>query len=153
MPALRREVGCCDCSSLFCGAGLECLSVGGLAELADELQRCVHEYSEELVSELARRDELDFEKELKNQFIATAGSLKNQFISRASSLTRNSRTSSSQEPVHYHSWLAQEPVHFTSQFIDRNSRISSSQEPVHHHSWLALEPVHLKNQFISGASS
>jgi len=43
--------------------------VGGLAELADELQRCVHEYSEELVSELARRDELDFEKELKNQFI------------------------------------------------------------------------------------
>ena len=49
--------------------GLECLSVGGLAELADELQRCVHEYSEELVSELARRDELDFEKELKNQFI------------------------------------------------------------------------------------
>jgi len=69
VPALRREVGCCDCSSLFCGAGLECLSVGGLAELADELQRCVHEYSEELVSELARRDELDFEKELKNQFI------------------------------------------------------------------------------------
>ena len=50
-------------------AGLECLSVGGLAELADELQRCVHEYSEELVTELARRDELDFEKELKNQFI------------------------------------------------------------------------------------
>jgi len=49
--------------------GLECLSVGGLVELADELQRCVHEYSEELVSELARRDELDFEKELKNQFI------------------------------------------------------------------------------------
>ena len=38
-------------------------------ELADELQRCVHEYSEELVAELARRDELDFEKELKNQFI------------------------------------------------------------------------------------
>jgi len=49
--------------------GLECLSVGGLTELADELQRCVHEYSEELVSELARRDELDFDKELKNQFI------------------------------------------------------------------------------------
>ena len=37
-------------------AGLECLSVGGLAELADELQRCVHEYSEELVSELARHE-------------------------------------------------------------------------------------------------
>jgi len=48
---------------------LECLSVGSLAELADELQRCVHEYSEELVAELASRDELDFEKELKNQFI------------------------------------------------------------------------------------
>jgi len=50
-------------------SGLACLSVGSLAELADELQRCVHEYSEELVAELARRDELDFEKELKNQFI------------------------------------------------------------------------------------
>jgi hypothetical protein len=49
--------------------GLDCLSVTALSELADELQRCVHEYSEELVSELARRDELDFEKELKNQFI------------------------------------------------------------------------------------
>jgi len=91
VPALRREVGCCDCSSLFCGAGLECLSVGGLAELADELQRCVHEYSEELVSELARRDELDFEKELKNQFISRTSSL--------SQLAR-SRTSSFHEPVH-----------------------------------------------------
>jgi len=59
---IKRTVRCCV-------VGLECLSVGALSELTDELQRCVHEYSEELVSELARRDELDFEKELKNQFI------------------------------------------------------------------------------------
>ena len=49
--------------------GLDCLSMTAISELIDELQRCVHEYSAELVSELARRDELDFEKELKNQFI------------------------------------------------------------------------------------
>ena len=50
-------------------SGVHCLSASSLAELADELQRCVYEYSEELVQELAHRDELDFEKELKNQFI------------------------------------------------------------------------------------
>lgn len=55
--------------SSFLFQGLDCLSTAALNELADELQRCVHEYSAELVSELARRDELDFEKELKNQFI------------------------------------------------------------------------------------
>jgi FEZ-like protein len=49
--------------------GLDCLSVAALSELTDELQRCVHAYSAELVRELAHRDELDFEKELKNQFI------------------------------------------------------------------------------------
>ena len=49
--------------------GLDTLSTEALSELVEELQRCVGEYSEELVSELARRDELDFDKELKNQFI------------------------------------------------------------------------------------
>jgi len=53
----------------FIVPGLDCLSVAALSELADEFQRCVHAYSAELVRELARRDELDFEKELKNQFI------------------------------------------------------------------------------------
>jgi FEZ-like protein len=43
--------------------------VSALTELTDELHRCIHDYSAELVGQLALRDELDFDKELKNQFI------------------------------------------------------------------------------------
>ena len=46
------------------------MSAGALSELYDELDAVVRELSEELVLELARRDELEYEKELKNQFIA-----------------------------------------------------------------------------------
>lgn len=49
---------------------VEELSANSLSELYDELDAMVRELSEELVQELARRDELEYEKELKNQFIA-----------------------------------------------------------------------------------
>jgi len=50
-------------------AVLRTLSVDVLAELVDDMERRVRLHSESLVSELARRDELDFGKEQRNQFI------------------------------------------------------------------------------------
>lgn len=46
------------------------MSIGGLCELYEELDGTVKEYSEVLIQELALRDELEYEKELKNQFIS-----------------------------------------------------------------------------------
>lgn len=51
-------------------AGIETMSSAALCELYDEMDGLVRELSEELVLELARRDELGYEKELKNQFIS-----------------------------------------------------------------------------------
>jgi len=51
-------------------AGIENMSSAALCELYDEMDSLVRELSEELVLELARRDELGYEKELKNQFIS-----------------------------------------------------------------------------------
>lgn len=51
-------------------AGIENMSSAALCELYDEMDSLVRELSEELVLELARRDELEYEKELKNQFIS-----------------------------------------------------------------------------------
>lgn len=50
--------------------GLRELSHGALNELYEELEVTIKDYSETLISELALRDELEFEKELKNQFIS-----------------------------------------------------------------------------------
>ncbi|XP_064621335.1 fasciculation and elongation protein zeta-2-like isoform X2 [Lineus longissimus] len=46
------------------------LSVGALNELLEEMECMIKEYSETLIQELALRDELEYEKELKNQFIS-----------------------------------------------------------------------------------
>ncbi|XP_074653041.1 fasciculation and elongation protein zeta-2-like isoform X2 [Tubulanus polymorphus] len=49
---------------------LQKLSLGALNELLDEMECEIREYSEILIQELALRDELEYEKELKNQFIS-----------------------------------------------------------------------------------
>lgn len=46
------------------------MKASSLCELYDEMDGLVRELSEELIQELARRDELEYEKELKNQFIS-----------------------------------------------------------------------------------
>jgi len=48
---------------------LRTLSTGVLVELVDDMERRIRLHSESLVDELARRDELDFAKEQRNQFI------------------------------------------------------------------------------------
>ncbi|XP_023829643.1 fasciculation and elongation protein zeta-2 isoform X2 [Salvelinus sp. IW2-2015] len=46
------------------------LSVSELSEALEEVETAIRRYSEELVQALALRDELDFEKEVKNSFIS-----------------------------------------------------------------------------------
>uniref|UniRef100_A0A8D0XLY7 Fasciculation and elongation protein zeta 2 n=1 Tax=Sus scrofa TaxID=9823 RepID=A0A8D0XLY7_PIG len=50
--------------------GVKRLSVSELNELLEEVETAIKEYSEELVQQLALRDELEFEKEVKNSFIS-----------------------------------------------------------------------------------
>ncbi|XP_018083226.1 fasciculation and elongation protein zeta-1 isoform X4 [Xenopus laevis] len=50
-------------------AGLQHMTSMELSELLDRVERAICDYSEELVQQLARRDELEFEKEVKNSFI------------------------------------------------------------------------------------
>lgn len=50
--------------------GLKTLSISALNELYEELECTIRDHSETLIHELALRDELEYEKELKNQFIS-----------------------------------------------------------------------------------
>ncbi|KAL6488824.1 hypothetical protein MHYP_G00025650 [Metynnis hypsauchen] len=54
------------------------LSVAELNELLEEVETAVRCYSEELVQQLALRDELDFEKEVKNSFISVLIDVQNR---------------------------------------------------------------------------
>merc|ERR1711974_120465 len=52
------------------GRKLEELSVVELTQILSDIEVLVRELSEELVTDLGLRDELEFEKELKNNFIS-----------------------------------------------------------------------------------
>ncbi|XP_036443473.1 fasciculation and elongation protein zeta-2 isoform X2 [Colossoma macropomum] len=54
------------------------LSVAELNELLEEVETAVRRYSEELVQQLALRDELGFEKEVKNSFISVLIDVQNR---------------------------------------------------------------------------
>lgn len=49
-----------------------------LNELLEEIEAAIKEYSEELVQQLALRDELEFEKEVKNSFISVLIEVQNK---------------------------------------------------------------------------
>lgn len=65
-------------SSLVYGERLKTLSTAELNEVLVELERLIREHSETLIQELALRDELEFEKELKNTFISLLLSVQNK---------------------------------------------------------------------------
>ncbi|KAB0371475.1 hypothetical protein FD755_016413 [Muntiacus reevesi] len=54
------------------------LSVSELNELLEEIETAIKEYSEELVQQQALRDELEFEKEVKNSFISVLIEVQNK---------------------------------------------------------------------------
>ncbi|XP_018408095.1 PREDICTED: fasciculation and elongation protein zeta-1 isoform X3 [Nanorana parkeri] len=59
-------------------AGLQHMSRAELTELLERVERAICDYSEELVQQLARRDELEFEKEVKNSFITALLEVQNK---------------------------------------------------------------------------
>ncbi|XP_043996967.1 fasciculation and elongation protein zeta-1 [Gambusia affinis] len=58
--------------------GLSCMPSSALIELLHRVEAAIREYSEELVNQLARRDELEFEKEVKNTFITALMEVQNR---------------------------------------------------------------------------
>ncbi|XP_061817872.1 fasciculation and elongation protein zeta-1 [Nerophis lumbriciformis] len=58
--------------------GLSLMPSSALLELLQRVEATICEYSEELISQLARRDELDFEKEVKNTFITALLEVQNR---------------------------------------------------------------------------
>lgn len=61
-----------------CGPGVRSLSVAELNERLEETETNIRRFSEELVQQLALRDELDFEKEVKNSFISALIDVQNR---------------------------------------------------------------------------
>ncbi|XP_040287042.1 fasciculation and elongation protein zeta-1 isoform X1 [Bufo bufo] len=59
-------------------AGVEHLSIEELTQLLERVEHAICDYSEELVQHLARRDELEFEKEVKNSFITALLEVQNK---------------------------------------------------------------------------
>ena len=58
--------------------GLRHMSGSELTELLDRVEGAIRDFSEELVHQLARRDELEFEKEVKNSFITVLIEVQNK---------------------------------------------------------------------------
>ncbi|XP_072231483.1 fasciculation and elongation protein zeta-1 isoform X2 [Leuresthes tenuis] len=58
--------------------GLSLMPSSALVELLHRVEAAIREYSEELVNQLARRDELEFEKEVKNTFITALMEVQNR---------------------------------------------------------------------------
>ncbi|XP_075460447.1 fasciculation and elongation protein zeta-1 isoform X1 [Ascaphus truei] len=65
-------------ASMLLSAGLQHMTSLELSELLDRVERAICDYSEELVEQLARRDELEFEKEVKNSFITALIEVQNK---------------------------------------------------------------------------
>uniref|UniRef100_A0A669DDK9 Fasciculation and elongation protein zeta 2a n=1 Tax=Oreochromis niloticus TaxID=8128 RepID=A0A669DDK9_ORENI len=57
---------------------MEALSIAELNECLEETEMKIRRFSEELVQQLALRDELDFEKEVKNSFISALIDVQNR---------------------------------------------------------------------------
>lgn len=62
----------------FGDPGMRALSVAELNERLEETEMNIRRFSEELVQQLALRDELDFEKEVKNSFISALIDVQNR---------------------------------------------------------------------------
>lgn len=67
-----------DCFLYKLFIGVKRLSVAELNELLEEIETAIKDYSEELVQQLALRDELEFEKEVKNSFISVLIEVQNK---------------------------------------------------------------------------
>uniref|UniRef100_UPI00358E1197 fasciculation and elongation protein zeta-2-like isoform X4 n=1 Tax=Myxine glutinosa TaxID=7769 RepID=UPI00358E1197 len=81
-------------------AGLRGLSVAQLMEHLEALESTIRSFSEELIQELALRDELEFEKEVKNTFIASLIEVQNK-QKEFRELAKRKRRSTGTSPNHW----------------------------------------------------
>ncbi|XP_041843590.1 fasciculation and elongation protein zeta-2 isoform X1 [Melanotaenia boesemani] len=66
------------CFLSVCNPGVRTLSIAELMQCLEEAEMNIRRFSEELVQQLAIRDELDFEKEVKNSFISALIDVQNR---------------------------------------------------------------------------
>jgi len=78
---------------------LKTLNVTQLNEVYMELEMLIRDYSETLITELALRDELEFEKELKNSFISLLLAVQNRRRQYHVEKKRNSRAGNTNKNV------------------------------------------------------
>lgn len=82
------------------------MSVAELNDLLEEIEMAIKDYSEELVQQLALRDELEFEKEVKNSFISVLIEVQNkqkehkENVKKKRKLKSNSTQNGKQERSH-----------------------------------------------------
>ncbi|XP_069625129.1 fasciculation and elongation protein zeta-2 isoform X1 [Ranitomeya imitator] len=82
------------------------MSVAELNDLLEEIEMAIKDYSEELVQQLALRDELEFEKEVKNSFISVLIEVQNkqkehkENVKKKRKLKSNSTQNGKQEKGH-----------------------------------------------------
>lgn len=67
-----------NCPSFLRFAGLRLMDESALLDLQHRLEAAIGKYSEELINQLARRDELEFEKEVRNTFITALMDVQNR---------------------------------------------------------------------------
>ncbi|XP_051787874.1 fasciculation and elongation protein zeta-1 isoform X2 [Erpetoichthys calabaricus] len=79
-PSLLEEIrALSQASNNNCSyEGLQLMPNSALEKLLNRVQEAIREFSEELVKQLARRDELEFEKEVKNTFITALIEVQNR---------------------------------------------------------------------------
>ncbi|PAV60404.1 hypothetical protein WR25_23742 [Diploscapter pachys] len=80
---------------------LEELSYSKLVTLAAEMEQLIQVYNESLVEELAHRDELEYEKEMKNSFISLLLSIQNKRRQFAAERKKKGKADSSQPLPQY----------------------------------------------------
>ncbi|CAM9689950.1 unnamed protein product [Lampetra fluviatilis] len=95
LSLLSQEINALKRSSTnnSCQDRLKRMSMAGLTELLEEMESAARSFSEELVTQLARRDELDFEKEVNNSFISALIDVQNKQKEHRESLRRKKRRS------------------------------------------------------------
>ncbi|XP_062392575.1 fasciculation and elongation protein zeta-1 isoform X2 [Sardina pilchardus] len=77
-PSLLEEICTLSNNNNCSYEGLSLMPSSALLELLCRVEAAIREYSEELVQQLARRDELEFEKEVKNTFITALMEVQNR---------------------------------------------------------------------------
>jgi len=75
------------------GRNLEELSLNELTQILSDIELLVRELSEELVADLGVRDELEYEKELKNTFVSLLLSIQSRRRAAGTEATSSSRSS------------------------------------------------------------